>query len=136
MFPVPSNETQTSTLMGGWQFNIPVSSSHKNLAWELIELILQPQVFSPWIAQQGYLPTQTIIGEGLRPYAEELRKSIPFYDDMVSMISQGRGRPSIPEYPHIAIHVREAINQVYNGTKEPEEALDEAAAKSAKVLGW
>jgi multiple sugar transport system substrate-binding protein len=136
MFPVPNNKTQTSTLMGGWQFNIPVSSSHKNLAWKLIELILQPQVFSPWIAQQGYLPTQTIIGEGPGPYAEELRKSIPFYDDMVSMISQGRGRPSIPEYPQIAIHVREAINQVYNGTKEPEEALDEAAAKSAKVLGW
>jgi multiple sugar transport system substrate-binding protein len=136
MFPVPNNKTQTSTLMGGWQFNIPVSSSHKNLAWELIELILQPQVLSPWIAQQGYLPTQTIIGEGPGPYAEELRKSIPFYDDMVSMIPQGRGRPSIPEYPQIAIHVREAINQVYNGTKEPEEALDEAAAKSAKVLGW
>src|SRR5215217_6203879 len=86
MFPLPNNKTQTSTLMGGWQFNIPVTSSHKNLAWELIELILQPQVFSPWIAQQGYLPTQTIIGEGPGPYAEELRKSIPFYDDMVSMI--------------------------------------------------
>jgi hypothetical protein len=40
----------------------------------------------------------------------------------------------MPEYPQIAIHVREAINQVYNGTKEPEEALDEAAAKSAKLL--
>jgi multiple sugar transport system substrate-binding protein len=136
MFPVPSNETQTSTLMGGWQFNIPVTSSHKNLAWELIELILQPQVLSPWIAQQGYLPTQTIIGEGPGPYAEELRKSIPFYDEMVSVIPEGGSRPSIPEYPQIAIHVREAINQVYNGTKEPEEALDEAAAKSAKVLGW
>jgi maltose-binding protein MalE len=45
-------------------------------------------------------------------------------------------RPNMPEYPEIATHVREAIAQVYNGTKEPEQALDEAAAKSAKVLGW
>lgn len=33
----------------------------------------------------------------------------------------------------------QGLNQnqlVYNGTKEPKQALDEAAAKSAKVLGW
>jgi multiple sugar transport system substrate-binding protein len=136
MFPVPSNETQTSTLTGGWQFNIPVTSSHKDLAWELIELMLQPQVFSPWIAQQGYLPTQITIGEGRGTYAEELRKSIPFYDDMVSMIPQGRGRPSIPEYPAIAEDIRQALDEVYYGIKEPKQALNDAALKSAKVLGW
>jgi multiple sugar transport system substrate-binding protein len=136
MFPVPSNETQTSTLTGGWQFNIPVTSSHKDLAWELIELMLQPQVFSHWIAQQGYLPTQITIGEGRGPYAEELRKSIPFYDDMISMIPQGRGRPSIPEYPAIAEDIRQALDEVYYGIKEPKQALNDAALKSAKVLGW
>ena len=136
MFPVPSNETQTSTLTGGWQFNIPVTSSHKDLAWELIELMLQPQVFSPWIAQQGYLPTQITIGEGRGTYSEELRKSIPFYDDMVSMIPQGRGRPSIPEYPAIAEDIRQALEEVYYGIKEPKQALNDAALKSAKVLGW
>jgi maltose-binding protein MalE len=44
--------------------------------------------------------------------------------------------PNMPEYPEIAAHIKEAIDQIYNGTKEPELALDEAAAKSAKVLGW
>jgi len=136
MLPAPSNETQTSTLTGGWQFNIPVTSSHKDLAWELIELMLQPQVFSHWIAQQGYLPTQITIGEGRGPYAEELRKSIPFYDDMISMIPQGRGRPSIPEYPAIAEDIRQALDEVYYGIKEPKQALNDAALKSAKVLGW
>jgi multiple sugar transport system substrate-binding protein len=136
MLPAPSNETQISTLTGGWQFNIPVTSSHKDLAWELIELMLQPQVFSHWIAQQGYLPTQITIGEGRGPYAEELRKSIPFYDDMISMIPQGRGRPSIPEYPAIAEDIRQALDEVYYGIKEPKQALNDAALKSAKVLGW
>jgi multiple sugar transport system substrate-binding protein len=134
MFPVPNNETQTSTLSGGWQFNIPVTSSHKNLAWELIELMLQPQILSPWIAQHGYLPTQTTIGEG--PYAEQLRKSIPFYDEMVSMIPEGRGRPSISEYPAIAEDLQQALDEVYYGIKEPKQALDDAAAKSARTLGW
>jgi multiple sugar transport system substrate-binding protein len=133
-FPVPSLDNKTSTLMGGFQFSIPSTSSNKNLAWELIEIMLQPQTLSPWLVKQGYLPTQTVIGEG--SYADPLRKSIPFYDEMISMISEGRGRPSIPEYPAIAEDIRQALDEVYYGIKEPKQALNDAAAKSAKTLGW
>ena len=45
-------------------------------------------------------------------------------------------RPNIPEYPEIAAHIKEAVDQVYNGTKEPKQALNDAAAKSAEALGW
>jgi multiple sugar transport system substrate-binding protein len=55
---------------------------------------------------------------------------------MISMILSGHARPSIGEYPQIAENVREAIEAVYYGIKEPKQALDDAAAKSAKVLGW
>ena len=136
MFQVPDNKTQTSTLMGGWEFNIPATSSHKTLAWELIELMLQPQILAPWIAEQGYLPTQITLGEGAGPYANLLRKSIPFYDEMISMIPMGKGRPSIPEYPAIADDIRQALDDVYYGNKEPKQALSDAARKSAKTLGW
>ena len=136
MFPVPDNKTQNSTLMGGWEFSIPVTSSHKSLAWELIELMLRPQVLTPWIAEQRYLPTQITLGEGNGSYANLLRKSIPFYDDMISMIPQGQGRPSIPEYPAIAEDIRQALDDVYYGIKEPKQALNDAATKSAKTLGW
>jgi multiple sugar transport system substrate-binding protein len=96
-----------------------ITSSHKYLAWELIELRLQSQVFSHWIAQRGYLPTQITIGKVRGPYAEELRKSIAFYDDMISMIPQGRGRPSIPEYPAIAEDIRQALDEVYYVLRSP-----------------
>jgi multiple sugar transport system substrate-binding protein len=49
MFPAPDNKTSTSTLMGGWQFNIPVTSSHKDIAWEIIVNLLKPEVPSPWL---------------------------------------------------------------------------------------
>jgi multiple sugar transport system substrate-binding protein len=136
MFPVPDNKTSTSTLMGGWQFSIPVTSLHKDIAWEIIENTLKPEVLSPWLAKQGFLPTQTTLGQGTGPYADHLRKSIPFYDDMISMIPDGRGRPNIPEYQSIAEHLRQALDEVYYGIKEPRQALDDAAAKSAKALGW
>ncbi len=79
--------------------SIPSTSNNKDLAWELLTLVLQPKILTPFHQEYGLLPTQIDIGEG-------------------------------------SAHIKEAIDQVYNGTREPEQALDEAAVKSAKVLGW
>jgi multiple sugar transport system substrate-binding protein len=134
MFPVPNEGIETASLMGGWLLGIPNTSKNKDLAWELLTLMVEPRIITPLDSQYGYLPTQISIGEG--PYSEELRKSIPYYDELISMIKVGRTRPSIPEYPEIADHIRQAIDEVYYGLKEPKQALNDAAAKSAKALGW
>lgn len=134
VFPVPDASVQTTTMMGGWQFSIPSTSTQKDLAWELITTMLEPEIFAPWLQQYGYLPTQSSIGEG--PYSTQLRQSIPYYQEMISMIEVGGSRPSIPEYSEIANHIKQAMDEVFSGAKEPKQALDDAAAKSAKVLGW
>ena len=134
VFPVPDASVQTTTMMGGWQFSIPSTSTQKDLAWELITTMLEPEIFAPWLQQYGYLPTQSSIGEG--PYSTQLRQSIPYYQEMISMIEVGGSRPSIPEYSEIANHIKQAMDEVFSGAKEPKQALDDAAAKSAKVLSW
>ena len=134
-FPVPNEGNQSATIMGGWLLSIPSTSKNKDLAWELISLIEQPKILAPFHKKYGLLPTQIPIGEGSL-YSLQLNQTVPYYNEQVSMMEIRGVRPNIPEYPEIATHVREAIAQVYNGTKEPEQALDEAAAKSAKVLGW
>ena len=96
--------------------------------------MLEPAVLTPWLAESGYLPTQLIIGEG--PYSEQLRKTNPYYDDMVSMIPIGGSRPVIPAYPVVADDIREALNYIYSQNREPKQALDDAAKMSAKKLGW
>ena len=48
----------------------------------------------------------------------------------------GHSIPSIHEYPQIADHIRQALDEVFYGLKQPKQALDDAAVKSAKVLGW
>ncbi len=65
-----------------------------------------------------------------------LNSSILYYEELVFLISDAQIRPSIPEYPEIADHIQQAIDEVYYGVKEPREALDDAAAKSALILGW
>jgi multiple sugar transport system substrate-binding protein len=134
MFPVPNGTTQSSTMMGGWELAIPSTSQHSDLAWELITIMAEPQVLSPFLQQFGFLPTQHTVGEG--PSSQPLKESIPFFEEMVSMIQYGRGRPNTAEYQEIAEHIHLAIQQVYNGSALPEDALNMAAAKSAQALGW
>jgi multiple sugar transport system substrate-binding protein len=134
MFPVPSQTIQTSTMMGGWQVAIPSTSQNSDLAWELITIMAEPEILGPFIQEMGLLPTQHTLGEG--PSSEPLKESIPYFEEMVSMIPYGGSRPNIPEYPEIAEHIHQAIQQVYNGSASPEDALDMAAAKSADSLGW
>lgn len=134
MFPVPDESTETSTLMGGWEFGIPVTSAHKDLAWELITIMLEPQILGPYLTKHANMPTQISIGEG--QYSLEPRKVVPYYVQLVSMIPHGGTRPSIPEYPQIAEFLKEALDAVYYDKASPQEALDGAAEKSAKALGW
>ena len=96
--------------------------------------MVEPKILAPWLKQYGYLPTQKSIGQG--PYAASLNQTIPYYDKMVSMVSFGSSRPSISEYPQVADNIREAIHEVYFNIKDSKHALDDAARKSAKALGW
>jgi multiple sugar transport system substrate-binding protein len=134
MFPVPNQTIQTSTMMGGWEVGIPSTSQHSDLSWELVTIMAEPEILTPFLREYGYLPTQKVIGDG--PLSEPLKQTVPFFEEMVSMIPYGRSRPNIPEYPEIAEHVTQAIQQVYNGSALPEDALNTAAAKSADSLGW
>ncbi len=133
MYPVPKEGIQTTTVMGGWELSIPQSSKNKDLAWELITLMLEPDILASMLKETGYLPTQKSIGQGL-PHT--LNQTVPYYDKMVSMVQLGRGRPNIPEFAQIDDFVTEAGKQVCHGIKEPKQALDDAAVRSAKLLGW
>ena len=134
LYPVPNQGNQTATLLGGWELGIPQTSKNKDLAWDLLTIILDPKIISPWLQQNGLLPTQKTIGQG--PPSTQLNQTILYYDKMISMIPLGKSRPIAPEYPLIDDHISQALDQVCSGLKEPKQALDDAAEKSAKVLGW
>ena len=134
LFPTPDENQSSATLMGGWLLSTPKTSEHKNLAWELITKILEPKILAPYLAAHANIPTQIPIGEG--NYSIRANSTIPYYNKLISMIEIAHTRPSIPEYPEISSHIKQAIDEVMYGIKEPKQALDDAAAKSAKILGW
>ena len=134
MFPVPKEGDTSATMMGGWMLGIPETSTNKALSWELLTIMIQPDVLAPMLANYAYLPTQKPIAEGT--YSTQLNSTIPYYKELISMLAIGHSRPSIAEYPQLADNIRQAIDEVYLGVKEPKQALDDAAKKSAEVLGW
>lgn len=133
-YPVPHIENMTTTVMGGWEMGIPATSKYKDLAWELITIMASPDVLSNMLKQTGYLPTQISIGDG--PYAAHVNSSVPYYNEMISMIPMAKARPVIPEFPEIDGYITQSLSDVCSGKKEPKQALNEAAAKTSKLLGW
>jgi multiple sugar transport system substrate-binding protein len=96
--------------------------------------MVEPQILGPWLVEHRLLPTQVAIGEGESRI--QASTSFPYYDEMISVIPFAGFRPNIPEYPQIAHYIKEALDAVYYGTEDPIDALDDAAAKSAIILGW
>jgi multiple sugar transport system substrate-binding protein len=133
-YPVPHIGNMTTTVMGGWEMGIPETSKYKDLAWELITIMTSPDVLSNMLKQTGYLPTQVSIGDG--PYSALVNSSVPYYHEMISMIPMAKARPVIPEFPEIDGYITQSLSDVCSGKKEPKQALNEAAAKTSKLLGW
>jgi multiple sugar transport system substrate-binding protein len=135
MFPTSINESnQTATMMGGWELSIPQSSVNKDLAWELITILEEPNILAPWLSKCGYLPTQSVIGEAI--VSHSYYSDFPYYEEMIGMIPFGHVRPNIPEYPLIAHDVQVTISDALLKGKEPKVALQQAAFNSSKNLGW
>jgi multiple sugar transport system substrate-binding protein len=134
MFPVADGTNRSATMMGGWELSVANKSKNKDLAWELITIMLEPKLITPFFEKYGLLPTQIPIGDG--EYSANLSRTIPYYDQLISMLQLKGVRPNIPEYPQIADHLRQAVEEVLYHSAEPKEALDNAAAKSTKSLGW
>jgi maltose-binding protein MalE len=59
---------------------------------------------------------------------------MPYYSGMISEVPFGRSRPNVPQFAQIDQQVSYALDKVCSGIKEPKQALDEAAVKSAKLL--
>ncbi|HEY7226878.1 MAG TPA: extracellular solute-binding protein [Nitrososphaeraceae archaeon] len=134
MFPVPDGTNRSATMMGGWEFSVTNKSKNKDLAWELVTIMEDPKIITPFFEKYGLLPTQVPIGNG--EFSANLSRTIPYYDQLISMLQLKGVRPNIPEYPQIADNLRQALDEVLYQSKQPKQALDEAAAKSAKALGW
>ena len=66
--------------------------------------------------------------------AARVNSSIPYYNDMISMIPFAKSRPVIPEFPEIDLIISQSLSDVCNGKKEPREAINDARSKICQLV--
>lgn len=121
---------------GGCQLVMTSKSSaeEKAAAWEFMKWMTSQENTIYQHKHVGYLPTRTLAVE-----SEELKEHFtqyPQYKVAVDQLKYARPRPMENGYPEVAKIVRDAIQKAIIDPKTtPQQALDEAAAKSDKLLG-
>ena len=64
----------------------------------------------------------------------EVKKAIPFSDDLRQALEQAKPRPVSPVYPQISQAIYKNVNQALTGQKSPEDAMKQAQSDIQKAL--
>lgn len=133
--PVPEQGMEVVGPLGGEIWTIPNTTPEKQAAaWEFLQYIQQPDQIAAWTEAINYLPARQAAMATVLAGEPILQ---PFADEIASARSR-TGSDSVPKpelYPDVSLAVRTAIQEALAGQRTAEEALTDAAAKVARILG-
>ncbi len=120
----------TASYGGGFVLTVPAGSKHKDLAQELILLLVDPDLETQLGKDFGALFTRRKVLDNLIQ-----QKVTPFADVIAEELNYTIPRPLIPEWDRVHRYWIDALQEALLGQKTPQKALDDAAEKVAIVLG-
>jgi len=116
--PLPAFEgRESAAVLGGQNYGISASSTHKDLAWDAIMCVTSFEAQKQKTVQRGEMPTLKAVYED-----PELRKDVPFIDTVEAGLAAGQNRPITPYYNEVTLSIYKAYNEVLNERISPEEA--------------
>jgi sn-glycerol 3-phosphate transport system substrate-binding protein len=137
--PKPEAAKDGGIIIGGgsnWILNNK-SQEEQNAAWEFIKYLTSPKVQAFWSVSSGYFPItikaydEQIVKDNLIKYPQFVTAIEQLHQTKSTSATQGAVMGIFPEQ---RLFVSTAIEEVLNGKKTPQEALDAAAANSTKAL--
>lgn len=130
---LPEGAQGKATYLAGEGLAIFKQSENPEAAWTFIKWIAKPEVQAMFSMQSGYLPIRKSVLE-LEQYKAFLENDKAM-KSFVEQIPFARERPKFEKYYiNINQNIAEAIEKTIIGNMDPKQALDEAAAKSNKLL--
>lgn len=137
--PKPSDAGKGGVIIGGaslWLMNNK-SEDEQKAAWEFMKYLAEPQTQAYWHVNTGYFPVTTkaydeaIVKENLEKYPQFQTAVDQLHQTEPNTATQGAVMGVFPEARQIT---ETAIEEVLNGQKTPQEALDKAAQEiSSKI---
>jgi len=131
--PLPKGPVKHATIVGGEYLTIFKQSEHPEAAWEFVKWIVKPETQAFWSMKSMYLPVRRSVLE-IQEYRDFLEEH-PNLKAYVEQMQYAQRQRDIDYYNvEINRHMAEAIEQATVGKRDPAAALNEAAAKSNKLL--
>jgi ABC-type glycerol-3-phosphate transport system substrate-binding protein len=130
---LPSGPVKRATYMAGEHLAIFRQSQHPDSAWVFVKWILEPENQAKFSEESGYLPVRKSVLD--LPDYRKFLDSDPAMKAFVEQIAISKSRAPI-DYYRVEINqsIAEAVEKAILGNIDPKLALDEAAAKSNKLL--
>jgi multiple sugar transport system substrate-binding protein len=125
--PFPGDGTEGaplfSNISGGWNFGISEQSSQKDLAWKLVETILDGPKYAAWVAKQGRVAVRRDALE-----APDY-KANAYLTSLSPLLESTTGRDTYPGYSSVSAFIQEATAAILDG-----KSIDDVVATYRKSL--
>jgi multiple sugar transport system substrate-binding protein len=138
-FPVPSEDTATATMAGGWTLAIPATSEQPDVAWDFLKAMLDISTLGRMQTEFGYLPTRASFTEELQEDFESFwnEGGVDRWAELQALASHAYGRPSFPSWPQVSSAVTNMVQSVMFDDKAPDAAARDAQQTAlVDVLQW
>jgi len=106
-------------------------------AWKLIQWLVEPEQQAEWFAGTGYLPVS--LSSLDLPAAREVVTRYPLFQIALDLYRKGSATPAslgalLGPFPEVHENLVRAVEEMLYGTKEPQQALEDAAAASNRAI--
>ena len=128
---MPTSEGQdpgTITLAGGWAYSIPENSDAKDITWEFIQFMMQPEYYQEYIMQAGNLCTRTDTAENEEYLSRHLMGTFTEFLETADF------RPQNDQYSTVSTCIQQMVEAVVSGTS-PDDAMAQYATSVARAVG-
>jgi multiple sugar transport system substrate-binding protein len=116
-------------ILGGHNLVISAYSKNPEGAVVLIDYLTAPEAIKRDAAKYSLAPPLN------ETYADaDVKKALPFSDELKQAVVQAKARPVSPVYPQITSAIYKNVNQALSGQQSPEEALKKADEEINKAL--
>lgn len=125
----PGRERKVVSVYTDWLAMSP-QSEHKDLAWELMTFLMEPDNLAAYNATLFFIPPRRSAAE-----TADFMQENPQLQQFVSLMEQyGRSLPAIPEWFEIRTGLQAAVESAIYQTKTPSEALRDYSRELDQLL--
>ena len=115
---------------GGWGLALVKDSPHKEEAWRVIEFMTSESVQKQFILDTAYVPSRRSLFNDPDIVAE-----YSHYPDLLEVQERSVLRPPIAQYAQASDILQRNLSSALTGRLSPQQAMEQAAAETRRLLG-